>query len=108
MRIVEWSANFRSRGLCWPYGDQGLIVERRAFDSAGAFPTRHVMEDYELVRRLRRRGRVLTVPLAITTSARRWKEHGVLRVWAINQLMVLGYWAGVSDTRLARFYRRSE
>jgi len=105
MWIVEWGTNLRSWWLRWPYGDQGLFVERRAFDAAGAFPARQVMEDFGLVRRLRRRGRVLTLPLAVNTSARRWKRHGVLRVWAINQLMVSGYWAGVSDTRLARFYR---
>lgn len=104
MRIVEWGTNFRSRILRWPYGDQGLFLERRVFDAVGYFPDRTIMEDFELVRLLRQRGRVLTLPLAVNTSARRWRKYGVLRVWTINQLMLAGYWVGLSDTRLARVY----
>lgn len=105
MWIVEWGTNVRSRILRWPYGDQGLFLERRAFDAVGNFPDRTIMEDFELVRLLRQRGRVLTLPLAVNTSARRWRKHGILRVWIINQLMIAEYWIGLSDTRLARVYR---
>jgi hypothetical protein len=63
------------------------------------------MEDYELVRRLRRRGEVVTLDAAAVTSARRWRRLGALGTTARNLLMVAGYRAGVSPERLARFYR---
>lgn len=64
------------------------------------------MEDFDLVRRLRRRGRVVTVPDCVVTSARRWRRLGVLRTILRNQVMILGHLAGVSPERLARLYRR--
>ncbi|MBL8765487.1 MAG: glycosyltransferase, partial [Phycisphaerae bacterium] len=64
-----------------------------------------IMEDYDLVRRLRARGRVLTAREAIQTSARRWQKRGTLRTTLINTLMLAGFNAGVAPASLARFYR---
>ncbi len=58
------------------------------------------------MRRLRRRGRVVTLPDSVTTSARQWRKYGVLRAWLMNRAMLLGYWLGRSDVRLSRFYRK--
>ena len=105
MRLVEWGTHLRSRLYRFPYGDQGLFLHRRVFDESGGFPLQRIMEDFELVRRLRRRGRVVTLPAAVTTSGRRWRELGILRVWMTNQAVILGYLLGTSDVRLACFYR---
>ena len=43
---------------------------------------RYMMEDLELVRRLRRRSAPAVIPLPVTTSARRWNTLGLLRVTA--------------------------
>ncbi|MDT8389944.1 MAG: TIGR04283 family arsenosugar biosynthesis glycosyltransferase [Lentisphaeria bacterium] len=106
MRLVEWATNLRSSVLHLPYGDQGLFLEKRVFNELGGFGDLPIMEDFDLVRRLRRRGRVVTVPDRVVTSARRWRRLGVLRTLLRNQAMILGYWLGVSPERLARFYRR--
>jgi uncharacterized protein len=105
IRLVEWGANFRSAVFQWPYGDQGLFMERRVFDEIGGFSPLPIMEDYELVRRLRRRGPVVTLNAAAITSVRRWQRLGALRTTARNLAMVAGFRAGVSPERLARFYR---
>ena len=63
------------------------------------------MEDYELVGRLRRRGSVVTLREAAVTSARRWRQLGVLGTTLRNAAMVAGFQAGVPPDRLARFYR---
>jgi hypothetical protein len=106
MRFVEWSTHVRSRLLRWPYGDQGLFVPKRVFDELGGFAALPIMEDFDLVRRLRRRGRVVTLDTPAVTSSRRWQELGVLRTTLINQLMIVGFLVGVAPDRLARFYRR--
>ncbi len=105
MRIVAWGTNIRSSLFQWPYGDQGLFLEKRVFEELGGFADMPIMEDFELVRRLRRRGRIVTAPEAVITSARRWKKLGILRTIARNQAMILGYFAGVKSESLARFYR---
>jgi len=105
MRIIEWGTNMRSSLFQWPYGDQGIFLEKRVFDELGGFLDMPIMEDFELVRRLRRRGRIVTVPEAVITSARRWQDLGILRTTLRNQAMIIGYFAGIKPERLARFYR---
>ena len=63
-----------------------------------------ILEDYELVRRLRRRGRVVTADKPAITSGRRWQKLGLLRTTLINRLLVAGYRLGLDAHRMARFY----
>ena len=107
LRFVEYWANLRSRFLQMPYGDQGLIINASLFQEIGGFPAQPIMEDFELVRRLRSRGRVVILPDAIRTSPRRWHNLGVGRTTLTNQAIVFAYLAGVPPQKLARFYRRS-
>ena len=104
-RFLEWCVDKRTRWMGAPYGDQGVWVKRHALDSVGGVPQQCFMEDYELVKRLRRRhGMPCVVDAAVTTSSRRWDAMGVARVTALNQLIVFGYAMGVAPERLARWY----
>ena len=103
--IVEWAVGFRSRRLQRPYGDQGLFLRRSLFEELGGFADLPIMEDYEFVSRLRRRGRVVTVAEPALTSARRWQRLGLLRTTLINQLIVVGFRLGFSPQKLERLYR---
>jgi hypothetical protein len=91
-----------------PYGDQALFLGAETFRALGGYRELPVMEDFDLVRRLQRRGRVVTVPAAVRTSARRWRTLGVFRTTLVNQLMVAGFLAGVPAPRLERWYRRQQ
>ncbi len=108
LRLVAFGANLRARFLQMPYGDQGLFLTQACFQEISGFPTLPIMEDFELVRRLRARGRIVILPAAIRTSPRRWLNLGVGRTTLINQVIVLAYLAGASPQQLARFYRRSK
>ncbi|MBI9090508.1 MAG: TIGR04283 family arsenosugar biosynthesis glycosyltransferase [Desulfobacterium sp.] len=105
MRLIQWTTNLRSCLLQWPYGDQGLFMEKRVFDAVGGFASLAIMEDFELVGRLRRRGKVVTLPHAVITSARRWQQVGRVRTTLINQMMIVGFLLGVPIRRLVRLYR---
>jgi hypothetical protein len=96
--------NRRTRCRQLPYGDQGLFMTREVFVDVGGFPDQPIMEDYELVRRLRRRGRIGMAEASVSTSGRRWQRRGIVRTTLINQLMVAGYRLGVSPERLAELY----
>ncbi|NJL23414.1 MAG: glycosyltransferase, partial [Leptolyngbyaceae cyanobacterium SM1_3_5] len=106
LRLVEWGANWRSRLLQLPYGDQALFLRRDTFWQVGGFPDLPMMEDFELVRRLRRRGRIAIAPDAVLTSARRWQKLGILKATVINQVAIVAYLIGISPDRIARWYRR--
>lgn len=104
LRLVEWVANLRARVL--PYGDQALFLWAETFRACGGFPDQPLLEDVELVRRVRRLGRLVLLPTVATTTARRWQRLGVVRTTLVNQLVLLGYFFGVEPGRLGRWYRR--
>ena len=104
LRVIERAVAFRSRVCGLPYGDQALFLHKRMFDDLGGFPMLPIMEDFELVRKLRRRGRVHTVPARVLTSARRWKRLGAIRTTLLNQAFIAAYLSGVSPDWIARRY----
>lgn len=106
LTVVAAITNIRARLLQLPYGDQAIFVRKKMFDETGGFADIPAMEDFELVRRLRRRGKINILPQAAITSARRWQCHGILRTFLVNQGMVLGFYLKRSPVRLAAWYRR--
>jgi rSAM/selenodomain-associated transferase 2 len=106
LRWIELTVKWRSRWLSLPYGDQALFLPKTTFQAVGGFPAIPIMEDFVLVRHLRKMGKIAIVPRSVLTSARRWQQLGVWKTTLINQLIILGYYCGVSPHRLARWYRR--
>ncbi|EAW34066.1 TIGR04283 family arsenosugar biosynthesis glycosyltransferase [Lyngbya sp. PCC 8106] len=105
LRWVEQGVKWRSRFLQMPYGDQAIFLKASTFWDVGGFRELPLMEDFELVGQLRRRGKIALVPVAVTTSGRRWQKLGVLRTTLINQMIIIAYLLGISPRRLANWYR---
>ena len=103
-RMIAWFMNTRSRasGICT--GDQAIFVRRADFEAVGGYPDIPLMEDIELSRRLKRRGKLRALRLRVTTSARKWEREGPLRtiglMWALRFLHL----CGVAPARLHRWY----
>ncbi len=104
LRIIERLTNFRSRRLQLPYGDQAIFLRADLFRRIDGYRDLPIMEDFELIQRLRKFGSIITVPARANTSARRWRNLGILRTTLINQAMILGYLIGIPPARLARWY----
>ncbi len=100
-QFIEWGQALRQALFRLPYGDQGLLVRRDAFEAAGGYPPIPLMEDVAVVRRLKRAGPIRTLPVALTTSGRRYRDRGVLRVWLAHTLLIALFTLGVSPRRLA-------
>lgn len=107
-RTIAWFMNQRSRWSGISTGDQAIFVCREPFDALGGYPDMPLMEDVELCRRLKRRGRLAALRVCVTTAARKWERDGALRtiflMWALRFL----YMAGVPPARLHRWYYRRE
>ena len=108
-RLVEIGVRLRCAALRLPYGDQGLFVRRNAFRPAGGFGRVPILEDVDLVRRLRRQGRLAFPRVRAVTSPRRWEERGFLRTTLLNWAVLALDSMGWPRERLARLYgvRRS-
>jgi len=98
-RLVAW----RCRMLALPYGDQGLLIHRRLYDTVGGYAAIPLMEDVEFVRRL---GRARLKPIGATmlASARRYRRDGYWRRPLRNLFCLSLYFVGVPSTRIARLY----
>ncbi|WP_341529246.1 TIGR04283 family arsenosugar biosynthesis glycosyltransferase [Nostoc sp. UHCC 0302] len=108
LRWVELGVNWRSQFCQMPYGDQAIFLTKQVFQQVGGFPDLPIMEDFELIRRLRRTGRIVILPVAVVTSARRWLQKGVLKTTLLNQIVITAYLLGVSPQRIRSWYRREK
>ena len=102
---IAWWANLRSRRLGLPFGDQGLFCRREAYMACGGFRDLPVCDDVDIVRRLKRVGRLRVRPEKMVTSPRRYTQAGALRQVLRNWRVLAGYFAGVSSDTLERWYR---
>jgi rSAM/selenodomain-associated transferase 2/rSAM/selenodomain-associated transferase 1 len=103
--LIEWMTNIRARHFQLPYGDQAIFVRKRDFIEMGGYTPLPIMEDFDFIQRLKCRGRIVIADAQVLTSGRRWRELGVFRTTLINQLVIAGYYCGVTPEKLAMFYR---
>jgi len=107
-RLIEKMVNIRSRLTRIPYGDQAIFLKKNCFDKINGFKEIPVMEDVELMRRIKRLGyRICIIPQKVKTSSRRWEEEGIiyctLRNWALMSL----YLFGVQPDKLVKLYYKN-
>ncbi len=106
LKIIECSANLRSRMTRVPYGDQSIFLRKDYFDRMGGFRNIPIMEDLELMTRIRKKGgNIHILKQKSVTSSRRWKMEGVVACTLRNWLIRLLYHFGVPADRLAAFYK---
>ena len=105
LRWIETLVKMRSHLLSLPYGDQAIFITKVAFLKLGGFADLPIMEDFEFIKRAQKLGKIAIAPAAVTTSGRRWQKLGVWQTTAINQLIIAGYYLGISPKKLANFYR---
>ena len=104
-RVLATAASWRSRFSRVPFGDQGIFIRRMYFHDIGRFGDFAVMEDVDLMRRIRRRGdRIHILDDCVRTSARRLEKEGagycLVRGLVFHSLFSIG----VSPDRLRRYY----
>ncbi|MCX7931681.1 MAG: TIGR04283 family arsenosugar biosynthesis glycosyltransferase [Rhodovarius sp.] len=102
-RRLERAVAWRCRALGLPYGDQGLLIHRSLYEAVGGYRPLPLMEDVDLILRLRPH-RPIALPARAVTSAEKWRRQGYLRRSARNLLFLSAWFAGVPPRLLARWY----
>ena len=80
------------------FGDQTMLIRRRALESAGGFPAQPLMEDVEVSMRLATRGEVIYLGREWTLSAKKWQRSFFRRMVLVIRL--------VATYQIARFRSR--
>lgn len=105
-RMAEAWANFRCRLTRIPYGDQAVFVKKRIFQKFGGYADIALMEDIDLMQRLKRNGfKIVLLRKSVQTSARRWEKEGLIYGMIRNNLLSCLYYAGVKPALLEKFYK---
>jgi rSAM/selenodomain-associated transferase 2 len=102
--VISTLMNWRSRTSGIATGDQAIFVRRHIFEKLGGFADTPLMEDIEFSRRLKQTGSTVALRQTVTTSFRRWEQQGPLRTILLMWTLRFLYWAGVSPSRLSRWY----
>ena len=104
LRINSYGTRFK--GIMSRGGDQTLFVTRALFEQLGGFNERFVvMEDFEIIQRIRLVASFLIVPQDVLVSARKYENNSWLRVQVANLTAFSLYFLRVSPVRIARTYK---
>ncbi len=107
-RIIEKVVFIRSRIMNMPYGDQSIFIKRKFFHQIGCFREIPIMEDVDLIRRIKNSGGKITIISSkVQTVPRRWEREGILYCAVRNWMLVSLFFIGVSPAILARFYKET-
>jgi len=106
LRLIARVASLRSRATRVPYGDQAIFLRRACFAALGGYGNIPLMEDVDLMRRVKKTGgKIVFISDRVYSSARRWEQEGVVYCTIRNWTLITLYLLGVSPARLAKHYR---
>ncbi len=88
------------------FGDQSLFVTKDVFLKSGGFRENLlVMEDQEIIYRIKKHGRFTVMNAAVTTSARKYHDNGIYKMQFIFFRIWLLYYLGYSQQHLLKVYK---
>jgi len=104
LRINSYGTRFP--GIMSRGGDQTLFITRALFQRLGGFDERFViMEDFDIIVRIRRVASFLIIPQDVLVSARKYETNSWLRVQLANLTAFSLFFLRVSPGRIARTYK---
>ena len=101
-----------SRLRCWLlwaltnrlFGDQAIFVKREVLELCGGVADVPLMEEFELCKTIASHGRIALASATVLTSARKFREEGMLRTYWRMARCTFRYWLGTSSKRLVEIY----
>jgi len=89
------------------FGDQSLFIDRQLFKTINGFnETLIVMEDQEIIRRIKKYEPFKVIKKPVTTSARKYLDNGIYKTQFIFFYIWTLYYLGFSQETLVRTYRK--
>lgn len=103
-RIIEIIARYRTRIAHEPLGDHGIFVRREIFEKIGGYPAIPLMEEVELVKKLKKISKGKRINHHVLSSVRRFEKGGIIKTTVNICLTRILYFLGTSSTKLNRNY----
>jgi len=102
LALTSRLAALRNLLVGWHLGDQAIFVRRDIFATLGGFHDFPIFEDLDFSRRLRARGKTVTLTPPVCSSARRFVEKGALRTTWHDLLLTGRYFFGADPNHLCQ------
>jgi rSAM/selenodomain-associated transferase 2 len=105
LKANAWFTRFNVNAV--RFGDQSLFIKKDSFMKIGGFrEDLIIMEDQEIVSRIKAHGKFNVIPGYVLTSARKYRVNGIFRMQAIFFYIYFSYRLGMSQSKLVNQYRK--
>ncbi len=105
LRFIAWTARIRVRFTEIPYGDQAIFLRKNYFYDIGCYRDIPLMEDVELMKRIKRLGgKICIIKDPVRSSPRKWLQDGIFYTTFRNHMIRILYSLGVSPNKLVKLY----
>jgi len=105
LKANVWFTRFNVNAV--RFGDQSLFVTKDIFRKSGGFrEDLLMMEDQEIIHRIRKFGTFMVLNDVVSTSARKYLDNGVYRMQGIFYMLWGLYYLGYSQEKLVQLHKR--
>lgn len=105
LKTCCWFTRFNINAM--RFGDQSLFVTKKVFHATGGFrEDLLMMEDQEIIHRIKQYGKFNVMDAVATTSARKYLDNGIFRMQAVFFYIWLLYYLGYSQEYLLKLHRK--
>ena len=102
-KLITYFTNWRSKYFT-AYGDQGIFVKNSFYQEHGGHSDQAIFEEVQLIKALRKDGKLHISKTPIAVSTRRWETDGYWTRTLHNRFLALAYFFGVSSEKLSQWY----
>ena len=105
LKANSWFTRFNVNAL--RFGDQSLFVLKDVFQKSGGFrEDLLMMEDQEIIHRIKKQGKFKVMNTNVITSARKYLDNGVYRMQGIFYCIWILYYLGYSQDYLLQLHTK--
>ncbi|MEO8110952.1 MAG: TIGR04283 family arsenosugar biosynthesis glycosyltransferase [Ginsengibacter sp.] len=105
LKANAWFTRFNVNAI--RFGDQGLFVTKSVFEKCGGYNENlFIMEDQEIIHRLKKISSFTVIDDYIQTSARKYLKNGIYKTQGTFFIIWLAYYMHFSQERLIKLYRK--
>ncbi len=105
LKVNSWFTRFN--GLFSGGGDQTLFIKKTFFEDLNGFDEAYtIMEDFDLVRRIREKTEFRIIPKSIKVSARKYENNSWIRVQLANLAVFIYFLSNKQPSKIKNLYCR--
>ncbi|PAU94950.1 hypothetical protein CK503_05640 [Aliifodinibius salipaludis] len=105
LRFYGWFTRFDVD--LFRFGDQSLFITKDTFHELQGYREDHiVMEDQEFLRRIKKNASFTIFDKAVTTSAQKYRDNGIIKLQLVFTLILSLYYLGFSQQKLVKIYEK--